>query len=214
LAISTSIGHRPLPAVLLVLAGAAMSACTQGGTKTSSDDTPVFNTAPRATSRASSLVVIGHATTRNRALGERAVSILRAQGELAAQRAPEVKRLHLKQIEEIGVTACDNSFPPSDDILGTSLPDEGVVRGTVDCAVVLNMPLIQRSAREWKVPAVDMTALVLVHEQEHCLRVPDDRETPAVAAELRLARKLRSPRLVAFVKAAMKRLDASGYWKQ
>lgn len=213
MAISTSIGHRRLPAVLLVLAGAAVSACTQGGTKTSSD-APVFNTAPRATSRASSLVVIGHATTRNRALVERAVAILRAQGELATQRAPEVKRLHLKQIEEIGVTACDNSCPPSDDILGTSFPDEGVVRGAVDCAVVLNMPLIQRAAREWKAPAADMTALVLVHEQEHCLHVPDDRETPAVAAELRLARKLRSPRLVAFVNATMKRLDASGHWKQ
>jgi hypothetical protein len=214
LVISYSIGRRLLPALLLVLAGAAVSACTQRGTKTASDDTPVFNTAPRTSSRASSLVVIGHATTPNRALVERAVAILRDRGELATQRDPEIQRLHLKQLEAIGVTACDNSCPPSDDILGTATPDEGMAPGTVDCAVVLNMPLIQRSARDWKAPASEMTALVLVHEQEHCLRTPDGRETPAVAAELRLARKLRNPRLVEFVKAAMKRLDASGYWKE
>ncbi len=83
----------------------------------------------------------------------------------------------------------------------------------VDCAVVLNMPLIQQAAREWQAPAGGMTAVVLVHEQEHCLRVPDDRETPAVAAEQRLAKKLRNPRLVAFVEATLTRLDASGYWK-
>jgi hypothetical protein len=58
-----------------------------------------------------------------------------------------------------------------------------------------------------------MTAVVLVHEQEHCLRVPDDRETPAVASEMRLARKLHNPRMVELVKAAMNRLDASGHWK-
>lgn len=198
----------------LLLAAALMSACSQRGTAAATDDTPVFNTAPRTTSRASSLVVIGHATRHNRKLVERAVAILRARGQLATQRRSEVQRQHLKQIEEIGVTACDASCPPSDDILGTATPDEGLAPGTVDCAVVLNMPLIQQSAREWKAPVDAMTALVLVHEQEHCLRMPDDRETPAVAAELRLAQKLRSSRLVAFVKAAMARLDASGYWKQ
>jgi len=59
-----------------------------------------------------------------------------------------------------------------------------------------------------------MTALVLVHEQEHCLRTPDERETPAVAAEMRLARKLHDQHLIASVKAAMTRLDRPGYWKQ
>lgn len=213
MAISTSIRRRLLPAALLVLAGAAMSACTQRGTETAADDTPVFNTAPRTVSRASPLVVIGYATTPNRALVERAVTILRARRELANQRIPEIKRLHLKQIEEIGVTACDKSCPPSDDILGMATPDEGMDPGTVDCAVVLNMPLIQQSAREWKAPVDGVTTLVLIHEQEHCLRMPDDREAPAVAAEMRLARKLRDPRLVAFVKAALTRLDRSGHWK-
>jgi hypothetical protein len=213
LAALDSVGRRLLPAVFLLTVAVAVSSCTRGATSTSSEDTPVFNTAPRTTSRASSLVVIGHATTPNRALVERAVAILRARGELANQRAAEVRRLHLKQIEEIGVTACDSSCPQSDDILGTSVPDEGLVPGTVDCAVVLNMPLIQHSADEWETSATNMTALVLVHEQEHCLRTPDGRETPAVAAEMRLARKLRDPHLIASVRAAMTRLDSSGYWK-
>ncbi len=212
--ICDSIGPRVLPAVLLVLAGTAMSACGQSATETAADDTPVINTTPRPTSRASSLVVIGYATKPNRKLVEQAVASLRARAELASQRGPEIERLHLKRIEEIGVIACDKSCPPSDDILGTATPDEGVTPGTVDCAVVLNMPLIQESAGEWEVRAGDVTALVLVHEQEHCLRVPDDRETPAVAAESRLAHTLHDPRLVAFVKAAAKRLDPSGYWKQ
>jgi hypothetical protein len=199
---------------VLLLAGAAVAGCAQSGQVAASDDEPVFNTVPRTVSKASSLVVIGHATTRNRAIVERAVAILRAHGELATQRASEVQRLHLKRIEEIGVTACDSSCPPSDDILGTAVPDDGLTVGMVDCAVVLNMPLIQRSAREWEAPADAVTALVMIHEQEHCLRTPDGRETPAVAAESRLAKKLRNPRLVAFVKAAMERLDRSGHWKR
>jgi hypothetical protein len=214
LRICAAIGHRALSSALLVLAGAAMSACGQSATETAHDDTPVINTIPRTTSRASSLVVIGYATKPNGKLVEQAVASLRDRAELASQRGPEIQRLHLKRIEQIGVTACDKSCPPSDDILGTATPDEGAAPGTVDCAVVLNMPLIQQSAREWELRAGEVTALVLVHEQEHCLRVPDDRETPAVAAELRLARKLHDARLVAYVKAAAKRLDASGYWKE
>jgi hypothetical protein len=178
------------------------------------DDKPVFNTTPRPTSRASSLVVIDYATKRNRALVERAVTILRVHAELASQRSHEIQRLHLKQIEEIGVTACDKSCPPSDDILGVVTPDEGVAAGTVDCAVVLKIPLIQESAREWKVAPGDMTrgrAGPRAGALPASARRP---RTPAVASELRLARKLHNPRMVEFVKAAMKRLDASGYWKQ
>jgi hypothetical protein len=213
LAISSSIGRRLLPGVLVLAAGAAIAGCAQRGTEAASDDRPVFNTAPRTTSRASSLVVIGHAAPRNRAVVERAIALLRDRKELATQRRSEIQRLHLNEIEEIGLTACDASCPPSDDILGTATPDEGTRPGTVDCAVVLNMPLIQRSASDWRAPVDAVTALVLVHEQEHCLRTPDGRESLAVAAEARLASKLHNPRLTAFVKATMKRLDPSGYWK-
>src|SRR6266516_4501488 len=126
------------------------------------------------------LLLIVYASKPNRALVEQDVAILRANGALATQRGPEIQRLHLKQLEEIGVTACDTSCPPSADILGISMPDQGVNPATVDCAVVLNMPLIQQQAREWSAPGGDVTALVLVHEQEHCLRLPeDDRETPS-----------------------------------
>jgi hypothetical protein len=93
------------PAAVLLLAGAALAGCAQRGQVAASDDEPVFNTVPRTVSKASSLVVNGHATTRNRGIVERAVAILRAHGELANQRGSEVQRLHLKPIEEIGVTA-------------------------------------------------------------------------------------------------------------
>jgi len=209
----------------LLIVGVALSSCTRPGSATAgatattsasaADDTPVISATPRSTSRASSLVLIGYASKPNRALVEQAVAILRANGALATQRGPEIQRLHLKQLEEIGVTACDTSCPPSADILGISMPDQGVNPATVDCAVVLNMPLIQQQAREWSAPGGDVTALVLVHEQEHCLRLPeDDRETPSVEAELRLAQQLHNPHLVAFVKAALARLDASGHWKR
>lgn len=197
--------------MVLLLAGTA--ACSGPGRSSTTDDTPVIKTAPRTTSRASSLVVIGYASKQNRALVEQAVAILRDRKELATQRRPEIERLRLKHVEEIGVIACDTSCPPSPDILGTATPDQGRNPEMVDCAVVLNMPLIRQAARDWNAPVSAMTALVLVHEQEHCLRVPDDRETPAVAAELRLAQKLHNPRLVAFARASFKRLDASGYWK-
>jgi hypothetical protein len=205
--------QRLLAAVLLVLAGLAVAACGRPAATSAADDQPVIKTTPRSTTRASSLVVIGYANKQNRALVERAVAILRARGELATQRRAEIQRLRLKQIEQIGVIACDNSCPPSDDILGTARPDQGLNPELVDCAVVLNMPLIQQTARDWEAPAADITALVLVHEQEHCLRVPDDRETPAVAAERRLARKLRNPHLIAFVKSYDDKLAASGHWK-
>jgi hypothetical protein len=216
LAISPFLTRRLLPAVLVVLAGAALSACggSGGSAAGEADDTPVIATAPRTTSRASPLVVIGYANRKNRPIVERAVAILRDRKELATQRRAEIQRLHLKQLEEVGVIACDTSCPPSDDILGTATPDQGANRELVDCAVVLNMPLIHQAAREWNAPVSDMTALVLIHEQEHCLRVPDARETPAVAAELRLAQKLHNRQLVASVRAAYKKLDASGYWKE
>lgn len=201
------------PALTLLLAAAASACTTPGNTSAVDDDAPVINTAPRTTSRASSLVVIGYATRQNRALVEQAVAILRDHGELAPQRRQEIQRQHLERIEEIGVIACDRSCPPSDDILGTATPDQGRNPEMVDCAVVLNMPLILQAAREWKTPAGSLTALVLVHEQEHCMRTTDDRETAPVAAELRLACKLGNARLIAFVRATSKRLDTSGHWK-
>ena len=202
-----------LAAVLLVLVGLALAACGQQAATSATDDEPVIKTTPRSTARASSLVVVGYANRQNRALVERAVAILRRHGELATQRRAEIQRLRLKQLEQIGVIACDSSCPRSDDILGTAKPDQGLNPELVDCAVVLNMPLIQATAKDWEAAAADITALVLVHEQEHCLRTPDDRETPAVAAERRLAQKLRNPHLIAFVKSYDEKLDASGHWK-
>jgi hypothetical protein len=210
-----TVRRRLLPVSLLLAASAA--ACVGSGPGRVSgghDDASVINTAPRPTSRASSLVVIGYASRQDRPVVEQAVAILRDRSELASQRGREIRRLGLEQIEQIGLTACDSSCPPSDDILGTAQPDVGRNPLMVDCAVVLNMPQIRKSAGEWEAQLGGLAALVLVHEQEHCIRTPDGRETPAVAAELRLAQKLRDPRLVAFVRASYKRLDANGYWKR
>jgi hypothetical protein len=64
------VGRGLLPVALLVLAGVALSACAGADRTTATDDQPVINTAPRTASRASSLVVIGYASPRNRALVE------------------------------------------------------------------------------------------------------------------------------------------------
>jgi hypothetical protein len=211
-----TVRRQLLPTALLLLAATVASACVGSGpgkVSGSHDDAPVINTAPRPRSRASPLVVIGYASRQDRPVVEQAVAILRDRGELATQRGREIRRLGLKEIEQIGLIACDSSCPPSDDILGTAQPDVARNPLMVDCSVVLNMPRIRKSAGEWDAPLGGVTALVLIHEQEHCIRVPDDRETPAVAAELRLAQKLRDSRLIAFVRASYKRLDADGYWK-
>jgi Ca-activated chloride channel family protein len=46
----------------------------------------------------------------------------------------------------------------------------------------------------------------------HCIRDPDDRETPAIDAERRLARKLGGSRLLEFVASRYRELDSSGHW--
>jgi hypothetical protein len=56
-------------------------------------------------------------------------------------------------------------------------------------------------------------ATLLTHEQEHCIRDPDDRETPAIDAEGRLARKLGGGRLLDHVTSQYRQLDRSGHWK-
>jgi Ca-activated chloride channel family protein len=60
----------------------------------------------------------------------------------------------------------------------------------------------------------DVTAVLLAHEQEHCVRAPDDRETPAVDEEVRLARKLGKARLIEYVTASYSNLDKTGHWKR
>jgi hypothetical protein len=56
-------------------------------------------------------------------------------------------------------------------------------------------------------------ASTLVHEQEHCVRNPDDRELPAVDQEQRLARKIGDATLLDWVNSEYAELDSAGYWK-
>jgi hypothetical protein len=55
--------------------------------------------------------------------------------------------------------------------------------------------------------------VLLAHEQEHCIRSPDDRETPAVDEEVRLASKIGGARLMEYVRSSYSLLDRGGHWK-
>lgn len=76
------------------------------------------------------------------------------------------------------------------------------------------MSAIEASARDWGLRVTELTASALVHQQEHCVRSPDDRETPALDEERRLARKLGRTQLVEFIDAAARELDSTGHWKR
>ena len=82
-----------------------------------------------------------------------------------------------------------------------------VVMGVAPCEIQLDMGQLERAAGDWGLPLVLVTASTLVHEQEHCVRDPDDRETPAVDRERRLAGKLGNPQLVQYVTSYYDSLD-------
>jgi hypothetical protein len=75
------------------------------------------------------------------------------------------------------------------------------------------MPPIRKQARDWGLPVTLVVAVVIVHEQEHCVRLPDGRERPCVDAELRLARKLGNERLIERTRPYYDLLDERGYGK-
>jgi hypothetical protein len=79
--------------------------------------------------------------------------------------------------------------------------------------VVLHLPGFARAARDWGLPTNLVVATILVHEQEHCVRGADDRETPAIDEERRLALKVGGARLLEFVDSFYRQLDRRGYWK-
>jgi hypothetical protein len=63
------------------------------------------------------------------------------------------------------------------------------------------------------VRVTELTTSALVHLREHCVRDPDDRETPALAEERRLARELGSAPLLDLVNSEAAQLDATGHWR-
>lgn len=150
------------------------------------------------------------ASGRDRATVERALAIVRAHGELALQRRDEILRRHHNLVDPLRISACR---PCRVDNFGTSTPtDQGA--GSIECDVQLDLSAIEASARDWGLPVTELTASALVHLQEHCVRSPDDRETPALDEERHLARKLGSTRLVELIDAEARELDRSGHWKR
>ena len=56
-----------------------------------------------------------------------------------------------------------------------------------------DMAQVEATARDWSLPLTRIAASVLVHEQEHCIREPDDREIGPLAAERRLPASSATP---------------------
>jgi Ca-activated chloride channel family protein len=139
---------------------------------------------------------------------EEAVAILRRHGELAYQRGDDLRRHHRNQVGPLQISVCRGS---GDDWIGEASPDEEFA-GAVSCDVRLDLSGIEQSARDANLPVALATASVLIHEQEHCVRSPDDHERPAVDAEHRLALDLGDPRLLAWVQDEYSQLDSRGYW--
>ena len=137
-----------------------------------------------------------------------AAGLLRDHGELAVQRAPDLRRRHLQQVGPLQVDACRSCRGE----LGEASTGEPV-GGIAPCEIQLDMVELEEAARSWSLSMLLVTATTLVHEQEHCIRDPDDRERPALDQEQRLARKVGDPGLLEFVISYYDLLDSTGRWK-
>jgi hypothetical protein len=87
------------------------------------------------------------------------------------------------------------------------------VAGLVECQILLDLSGIERNARQNGLPVTWVMASTLVHEQEHCINDPDDRELPAVDQEHHLARKIGNAALLDWVDSEYDKLTHAGYWK-
>lgn len=132
---------------------------------------------------------------------QQAVVLLRDQGELALQRR--------KHVGPLDIEVCRSCLKAT---LAEAQPGDDA-DGLVECPIHLDMAQVEAAARDWHLPVTRVAASVLVHEQEHCIREPDDREIGPLAAERRLARKLGDARLLEFVAGYSDQLDPTGHWK-
>jgi hypothetical protein len=150
------------------------------------------------------------AGARDRATVERALAVVRDHGELAYQRADAIRRHRLNQVAALRITVC-RSCGERTRLGQASTADE---RGTlVSCDILVDLSVVERTAQGWGLPVARVAAVLLAHEQEHCIRSPDDRETPAVDEEVRLARKIGGARLMQYVRSSYREIDRSGHWK-
>jgi hypothetical protein len=150
------------------------------------------------------------ASSRDRAAVERALAMVRGQGELAFQRRDAIRRPRHNQVNPLRVTVCRSCRTGR---IGEASGIE-VSADVVACEIVIDMSGVERNARGWGLPATDVLSVLLVHEQEHCVRHPDDHERPAVDEEVRLAGKLGKVRLLEYTTSSYQQLDRNGYWKR
>jgi hypothetical protein len=138
-----------------------------------------------------------------------AVLMVQRYGQLAPQRRAEVRHRHNNQVERIEVSSCTGCLGRDLGITTIDDPRHQPVR----CQIRLNLPNVRREASYWLVDPLTMTADVLAHEQEHCLRLPDDRETPAIDEEARFAQLTGNGGLAGAVDSYYALLDSTGHWR-
>jgi hypothetical protein len=142
---------------------------------------------------------------------EQGVALLRRHGELGAQRWEELRRRRLNQIGPLQIQVCRGCLTDPN-LLGDATTTQAA-GDPVYCEIRIDLTVVEPEARGWGLPVTLVVATLLAHEQEHCIRDPDDRETPAIDAERRLARKLGGARLLEYVVSSYRQLDRSGHWK-
>jgi Ca-activated chloride channel family protein len=117
---------------------------------------------------------------------QQAAAILREHHELAVQRHRQLRQRRLNQTGPLYVEICNNCF--KDRLAEYVATPQG--EDTVECGITIDLARTRAQARVWSVTAVQLTAVMLTHEQEHCIQFPNGSEGPAVEAERQLARKL------------------------
>jgi hypothetical protein len=138
-----------------------------------------------------------------------AVLLVQRYGQLAPQRRAEARHRHDNQVERIEVSSCTGCL--GHDLGKTKIDDPR--HQPVRCQIELNLANVRREAAYWLVDPQTMAADVLAHEQEHCLRLPDDRETPAIDEEARFARLTGDAGLSGAVDSYYALLDSTGHWR-
>jgi hypothetical protein len=143
---------------------------------------------------------------------EQGVALLRRHGELGAQRWDELRRRRLNQVGPLQIQVCRGCLNDPK-LLGDAATGQAA-GAPVLCDIRVDLAVVEGEARGWGLPVTLVVASLLAHEQEHCIRDPDDRETPAIDAERRLARKIGGARLLEYVVSSYRRLDRTGHWKR
>lgn len=142
---------------------------------------------------------------------EQGVALLRRHGELGAQRWEELRRRRLNQVGPLQIQVCRGCLGDPN-LLGDATTTQAA-GDPVFCDIRIDLAVVEREARGWGLPVTLVVATLLAHEQEHCIRDPDDREIPAIDAERRLARKVGGAQLLEYVVSSYRLLDRAGHWR-